>query len=289
MINNFFNDSLYSLINSIQSIQPQLDKINALQPQLELIQSVQPKLDLAVSSQVLRSFSASLGTIYEKMDILKSLEPFYSVQEEITRSFYSLPRYHLETPAFSKLVENISLISRSVDLPIQQLYESCQNIADALQRRDDIASTFASNLENISISSESESNDYIDLPEPVAELISDIDDSIELPSPNSNQVIRIDKSNRDTLFAVLGLLLSIFSLFYSMFSDNASTALSKQQHAERIQQSEDQHEELMLEEQRQTELLEKIYNALDSMLHNNPPPTEDTDKCVPCQPKGEWI
>lgn len=70
--------------------------------------------------------------------------------------------------------------------------------------------------------------------------------------------VRIYETKTGTFFTILGLLLALSSLLYGIYSSNASTDLSKQQ-----------HKELMDEEQRQTELLENIYNTLDSILNNN--------------------
>ncbi len=299
MKKNKNNDFLHSQMPAVKAAQKQLDLVNSIQPRLDiansipqslnLISAAQPQLVAAASVQSPGVFSASIVPFYEKPAILQSIEPFLASHEEIARSFCSIPHYYVESPAFSALAMNVSNLVRGADLPIQQLHASSQSLADALQHRDDIASIFASNIENITISSEPESDSFIDLPESVAKMFSDMDDSIELPSSSSDQIIRIDKTNLNTFIAVLGLLVTILSLFFGIVSDISSTALSKQQHAERMRQDEDRHKELMHEERKQTELLEKICDALDSMLNGNESTTEDIHKCTPDQPTSEWI
>ncbi len=273
----------------------------------ELVASLQPAIDLVNSNQVRSAFAESLqaenpssllleqalaaasNPLYDRPDLLQNIKPSNALLDQFADSLDYIQRYNIKTESLSALTEGISLACENINLPARLLYESSQIIANATQKQDNIFSTFTSNMENITISSDLESGGYIDLPEPVAKMFSDMDDSIELPPSNSEQIVRVDKTNHDTFIAVIGLLVAILSLFLSIVSDNSSTALSKQQHAERMQQDEAQHKELMYEERKQTKLLEKIYDALDSAPNSNEPPTEDIHKCTPGQPRSERI
>lgn len=294
------------LANLSSLLQPQLDLINSLQPQLDLIDSLQPQLDFAESFQqqissasfLERVMDTSSIPLYDRQALFQSIEPICALQDHLADPFDYIQRYNIETDSLSALAERVSLACENISLPTRLLYESAQSIASATQILENLASSFAYNIEAIHISSGTETTDYIDLPQPVAELISDIDNSIELPSPDSEHVVRVRKLNHDTYLSVISILLTLISLFYGVISSNSSANLSKQQHKELMQQNQQQHKELLLqdqqqhaelmqEERRQTELLEQMCNALDAMLNSNSQSNESTEKREPCQSTTE--
>lgn len=283
------------LANSIQS---RLNIANSIPHDLKLIGTTHPQIVAAASVKSPGAFSAAIVPVYKKPAILQSIEPFLAAHKEIARSFRSIPHYYVESPAFSALATNVSKLVRSSNLPIQQIYVSSQMLANALQRHNDIASIFASNIENITISPEQDSDSFIDLPESVAEFISDIDDSIELPAPNADRIVHVNKSNLDAFSLVLTVLCTVLSIISATYLSAESTALSIQQHKERMKQNQQHHEEqmqqddrqfkrLLQEEQKQTQLLEQLLDALTSIPDDHSQVSEDTDKCPHVQQTKE--
>ncbi len=249
----------------MDSMQPQLEFFNLHQVEIDNALCIQDSIAGIIEAQ--DTLTTSLGSYYDRQQLFQSLEPFYALQEQINASFGSIPHYYVENDIFSKLAENASETIKNIGFPIQQLHESLQHIADAAKSWDGILSTFFSNIENIHISCDLGSNGYIDLPEPFAKLVSDIDDSITLSPPNHSHTIRVDKSDLGTFLSVIAILISLISLIHGACTSNASSVLSKKQ-----------HEELMKEEQRQTELLEHISDSLDSMLIKNTLSIKITEK-----------
>lgn len=219
---------------------------------------------------------------YEKFELIEILSPFYGLEEQIIKSFHSVPHSIIKSESFTNLTHNISLAIQNINIPSQPLHTSVQMMANSIQTRNSFFASFFSNIENINISYESDVNGYIDLSETLANLVSDIDDSIELSKPNPEQIVRIRKADFDTYATVIGLLLAIITLVHGIYSSYSSTELRKKQHAELLQQNQQQHIESMEQRERHhIEFIENLSNILDSILNNTP--TNDIDKRSPSE------
>lgn len=108
-------------------------------------------------------------------------------------------------------------------------------------------------FEKYSQSEEVSDNEYIDIPESFVKTLSDIDANLEFPKANSDKTVRLSKTTSSDFIAIIALIVAIFQLTYSIYSDLSSTALSKQQHKEAMEQDQIQHEETMRQDRIQHE------------------------------------
>ena len=295
--NNFFR----SQIEWFNWVRPQIDLINSIQPQVELLNSIQDQNNLVHAALASQALPNALKNLYDTQELYKSLTPFYNLQSQFTQSFSSIPQYFTAYESLGSLAHNISIAAQNTYIPVQTLHETAQKIANAASIWNDFATSFATNIENIDILSNSESDDYIDLPEEIAKFVTDIDDSIELPSPNPEQIIHIDKKSNPVSYSdILNIILTIISLIITVCFGHASALSSEQQHKELMQQNEQQHLELLqqnerhhkelieLDKQQHKELLEQnkqhydefmelLSNVLSHILNGDIIPTQDRD------------
>lgn len=124
-------------------------------------------------------------------------------------------------------------------------------------------------LDKTTTSSEENSNDYIELSEPLVDIVQQIDSSIELPKADENNVVRVSRIDRNTVLSVLNIIISVIMALYTIQADISSAQESSQQHNESLEQDQRQHEENLRQDQQQyeevmrelhcqTEILEQI-------------------------------
>lgn len=90
-------------------------------------------------------------------------------------------------------------------------------------------------LDKSATSSEEISDDYIELSEPLADIVRQIDDSIELPVANSQQTVKIEKSNSDLFRKVVAIILAILPILLTVYYHTIDSARSAQEHDEIVQ------------------------------------------------------
>ena len=162
---------------------------------------------------------------------------------------------------------NYDLIKGTVSA-IASYAETLTNLNTATSGIDSIVSAVSSalgSLDKSTTSSEEISNDYIDLSEPLADLVQQIDDSIELPEADENNVVRVPKIDRNTVLSVLGIIISVIMALYTIQSNNSNAKLSTEQHNESMQ-----------EEQKQTGLLEQIEKNTSTDSNSQAPASTTT-------------
>lgn len=116
--------------------------------------------------------------------------------------------------------------------------ESLTSLTSATSGIDLIVSSVSSalgSLDKSATSSENISDDYIELSEPLADIIQQIDDSIELPEADENNVVRVPKIDRNTVLSVLGIIISVIMALYTIQTDKANKESATQDHAEIVQ------------------------------------------------------
>ncbi len=142
-------------------------------------------------------------------------------------------------------------------------------------------------------SNQDNNDEIIIMSEQVAELVNTIDNSVEFSQSDSDKQIHVKKSDTN-YFNIIAVLIALAQFFYSIYQSNASTELSKQNHAELIQEEHQQTQELKQqtqeelkqtremqkqtrEEQKQTKILEKMLNSNDASVSLSTPSTPHKD------------
>ena len=90
-------------------------------------------------------------------------------------------------------------------------------------------------LDKTTTSSEENSNDYIELSEPLVDIVQQIDSSIELPVADNQHTVKIEKSNPDLLGKILPIILAILAILQAAYYHTIDSISSAQDHAEIVQ------------------------------------------------------
>lgn len=100
--------------------------------------------------------------------------------------------------------------------------------------------------------------DHLDVPQELADYISQLDESISFPEPDDNQMVHIDKSNHTNFLEILNAIIALITLIYAFYQGYSDTALAEQYHSETIQLLEEQHsEEMQMKEEHNAELMQE--------------------------------
>lgn len=210
-----------------------------------------------------------------------SHSPQISSIQEATRKFqayYSnLYNPDLTATAISQAASNALNINipydyDSISRAISAMSSYAQTLASLDSGIDSIVSAISSalsSLDKTATSSEENSNDYIELSEPLVDMVQQVDNSIELPKADENNVVRVSRIDRNTVLSVLNIIISVIMALYTIQADISSAQESSQQHNESLEQDQRQHEENLRQDQQQheevmrelhcqTEILEQI-------------------------------
>ena len=96
-------------------------------------------------------------------------------------------------------------------------------------------SSALSSLDKTATSSEEKSNDYIELSEPLVDIVQQVDNSIELPVADNQHTVKIEKSNPDLLGKVLPIILAILAILQAAYYHTIDSVSSAQDYAEIVQ------------------------------------------------------
>lgn len=132
---------------------------------------------------------------------------------------------------------NYDSISRAISA-MASYTKTLTDLSTTTSGLDTIVSAVSSalgSLDKTTASSEENSNDYIELSEPLVDIVQQIDDSIELPEADENNVVRVPKIDRNTVLSVLGIIISVIMALYTIQSDKANKESAAKDHAEIIQ------------------------------------------------------
>ncbi|MCC8164391.1 MAG: hypothetical protein LIO86_14815 [Lachnospiraceae bacterium] len=127
--------------------------------------------------------------------------------------------------------------------------ESIRNLAQSLEESLRMPA-FTDSLSN---------DDSICIPGSLADALAEADDSLELPAKSADGIVRIDKTRPDLFWKILSLVLTVLMMLQTAYYNTSNSALSEQQ-----------HEELMLEECQQTEYLHQMCDMLSDQLSEEP-------------------
>lgn len=109
-----------------------------------------------------------------------------------------------------------------------------------------------------------DSEEYIDLSKPLADMVKQVDSSMQFPDADNQNSVRIKKTNTDTFWQVVSLILAIIALLQAAHYHNVDTVSSAQDQAELMQEEEFQ----TCEEQKQTAELIKQTKILEQIEKN---------------------
>lgn len=98
-----------------------------------------------------------------------------------------------------------------------------------------VVSSALSSLDKTATSSEEKSNDYIELSEPLVDIVQQVDNSIELPVADNQHTVKIEKSNPDLLGKVLPIILAILAILQAAYYHTIDSVSSAQDYAEIVQ------------------------------------------------------
>lgn len=169
--------------------------------------------------------------------------PVISSVKEFSNSFST---FDYSTPfanTVSAMVANFSDISRTnsgikvaceaVSRNLSLINHTSANTLKAIMVSDSLTEalkTSASSFSSLAATqNDDDLDDYIDLPEDLAASLSEIDDSVILPKANTENIVRVEKSNRETYLAVIGILLALITLVYTFYQDQQQTIESQKQ------------------------------------------------------------
>ena len=203
-------------------------------------------------------------TQYDFSVLTKELSHYLRSMKEI-RDF-SEYTHHLYSEIVPKTFASQSVSSNT----IQTLFEDSVSVLHSLQSESDFDSV-----------------DKIELSEPLADFISGIDSSLDFSPSEDSKVMKIEKSdNSEKFFNVLNMIFAIITILLTIYFDQTNTALSEQQHADLMYEQQQQTDELKkqtieeqkqtIEKQKQTELLQQISDAMMNITSNCPKCSEDT-------------
>lgn len=234
---------------------------------------------LTLSSEAIKDLN-NTKNIYASLNIgqLNTVLPKLTLSTETIKTLNSIS---LDIAQLSTAFQKIDLLPKADFQKIKNIvYENHSQIYDAVH---DTMETDSSNIEQ---SDQNNNNETLIMSEQVAELVNTIDNSVEFSQPDSEKQIHIKKSDTN-YFNIIAILIALAQFFYSIYQSNASTELSKQNHAELMQEEHQQTEELKQqtqeeqkqtqEEQKQTKILEKMLNSNDASVSLSAPSTPHKD------------
>lgn len=169
-----------------------------------------------------------------------------SIQETARKfqAYYSgLYNPNLTVTAISQAASNALNINipydyDSISRAISAMSSYAQTLASLDSGIDSIVSAISSalsSLDKTATSSEENSNDYIELSEPLADMVQQVDNSIELPVADNQHTVKIEKSNPDLLGKVLPIILAILAILQAAYYHTIDSVSSAQDHAEIVQ------------------------------------------------------
>lgn len=109
-----------------------------------------------------------------------------------------------------------------------------------------------------------DSEEYIDLAKPLADMVKQVDSSVQFPDADDQNTIRIKKTNTESFWQVVSLILAIIAILQTAYYHNVDTVSSAQDQAELMQEEELQTRE----EQKQTAELIKQTKILEQIEIN---------------------
>lgn len=152
------------------------------------------------------------------------------------------------------IAELNSVLSQLNQFPTENFQAIKQTVTQNRSKLRDAANdNYKAVSDMVEQASESGTDETLSISEAIAQLLTDLDDSIELPKPDSKQIIHIDKSNIKSYINAVSLLISILGFILAIYQGQSATKLSEQQHAEVMQE---QHKQISLQE-RQIEIGEE--------------------------------
>ncbi len=163
--------------------------------------------------------------------------------------------------AYSPAVEAAKSLSEAVNCALPRSALSAQPLSAVKA----VASVAKSALE----SSEShifldDSEEYINLSKPLADMVKQVDSSVQFPDADDQNTVRIKKTNTESFWQVVSLIIAIIAILQAAHYHNADTVSSAQDQAELMQEEELQTRE----EQKQTAELIKQTKILEQIEIN---------------------
>ena len=123
------------------------------------------------------------------------------------------------------------------------------------------------------------SDEYMELSKPLADMVKHVDASVQLPDADKNNVVRVSKVDRNTILSVLSIIISLLMALYTFQSDKSNAKISDQQHTESLEQDQRQHEENLHQDQQQHEdIMQELQQIEENTAPNSLPqkPTSTT-------------
>lgn len=179
------------------------------------------------------------------------------IAKELSENIASLP-------SLSDIAQNI-LPEITYSLPKYSAFKAGTSVLSSI----DIINASTAAISSLDRMIHNQDNELcVDLPEPLAELISTIDNSVILPESNSEKIVQVKESSCSiTFWNVISLIIGIISIAIAIYSDYSGTTLENQHHAERMQ-----------EEQKQTDLLRQIEENTSSNPEEVTEPVESSTR-----------
>lgn len=219
-------------LETYKAMQRISDQVKQMQVEIQtpLIDTMKPY------QEMMDRISASLSSpiINEALKMSKNLESIISINNDLSDKF---------SKAFSGLEFSPDLINAMNNFSKLSTPYNWGGLPD--------------DLEDISYE-----NDCIDLPQPIVELITELDDSLSLPESDSDGRVLISKSNIASYQAIIGWILAIISIFVSIYLSEQNDVLQSTQHAEIMKEEKIQTQE----EIKQTKFLEQIAENTSSEI-----------------------
>lgn len=260
----------FSYLDSLMSSMPKISLSTAksmLTPELE---DALLGISQTFSSVALNASAQSVAGAYKS--VLSSLGV-----AEVSASHLS--EFSRVLSAYSPAIEAAKSLSEAVNSTLSRpvLSEQPQFVVKV------IASVAESALESSDSHVDfNDSREYIDLSEPLADMVKQVDSSVQFPDSDNQNSVRIKKTNTDTFWQVVSILIAIIALLQSAHYHNIDAISSSQDHAELVQEEKAQTRE----EQKQTAEPIKQTKILDQIEKNI---SDDTDsrKTAPTTTRSE--
>ena len=157
---------------------------------------------------------------------------------------------------FKTITEQYKMVNDTLAQSVLQAFSCIASTGDNLIKIANLCAKALSPLTEVDLTEED--NVHIDLPEQLSEFVNAVDNTIELPQSDSENLIRIEKTNPDVFWKIISMLLTIIGIIIPIYLNAADTKLSEQQHAEIMQLEQKHHDENMREECKQTDYLKII-------------------------------
>lgn len=230
----------------------------------------------------------SADTFKDSFDALTSkMKELYAIMEPV----YSSEHFKEVALQLSALCKNTLLNIELPSIPSNAL-ESLSSIDlhnERIEINDENINQFSFIVDNGAIAMkalgeaniEQSENNYIDLPESLADLVASIDGSLELPKTDSNNVIRVKESSGTTNFwTIISVIVTIISIFVTIYIAYTSSISSSKQHSELMQEEQKQTveaEKQTIELQKQTEQLIQFNKTIEQLQETIPHSLENGD------------